>query len=72
MVILTPILKMLGSMALSLITGPMIKRLFIMGLELAVGKYERKAAKTEDKEDDAQAESFRKLLEEAKKQWESL
>lgn len=69
---LIPIGKTLLSMLLAMITGPMIKKLTIMGLEVLVSKYERKAEKSEEKEDDDTAKTFRKLLEEAKKAWETV
>lgn len=71
MAILIPIGKTLLSMLLAMLTGPMIKKLVVMGLEVLVSKYERRAEKTEEKEDDDTAKTFRKLLEEAKKAWEA-
>jgi hypothetical protein len=71
--LLKPLISVIGStlfsMLTSLLTGPILKRLIVHGLEAEVKKYEDKAAKTDSTEDDLRAEMFRKVLEDAKKAW---
>ena len=74
MQLILALLKPLGSMALgmisALLTGPVMKRLIGHYLEAQVKKYSKKAASTEDKQDDVKAEMIEKAWADIKKAWE--
>lgn len=71
-VFLSAILNTLLGMGLALLTGPVIKKLIIMLAEQGIAYYERKAAASPDKNDDAIAKFCRDILTMAEKEWEKV
>lgn len=69
---LTAIGSTMLSMVLALLTGPVIKQLIIMLAEQGVSYYERKAAASPDKNDDAIAKFCRDILTLAEAEWKKL
>lgn len=67
------VLKVIGStlmgMFLSLLTGPVIKKLIEMLAEQGVSYYEKKAKDSPEASDDEIAKFCRSILELAKKEW---
>ena len=70
--ILGPIGKLLLNMLIASFTGDMVKSLIVSALEMAVKKYERKAAKTPNKDDDDKAAAYREAFDILKSKWEKL